>query len=332
MAPPGWRTASAAKLFASPQGYRRFMSDRFGFSVHWGLYSIGANKEWLGALEKIPRDEYAKLKERFNPVHFNADEWIGLAHEAGCTAFMVTTKHHDGFCLFDSKHTDFSTMYAPCKRDIIAELVAACRKYDMAVHLYHSLIDWHHPLSSDCEFRPAKDFNGYCKYMLAQITELCTNYGHIDGFLFDGWWPDAKASDDQVNTVERCDWPLTEIYDLIHRLQPDCMITNNHHILPLKGEDYQVWELDLPGRNTTGFNCEKIGDKPTVAWITSHEGWSWQKKEVFKKPEEICSFLDQCNAMKASLFYNVGPMGDGRIDPKEVAIMKEIGRIRGSVI
>ncbi len=326
-----WSHCSKARLQASPAGYSRFRADTFGISVHFGLYSIDGQKEWHQCLQKIPRDTYAERMFFFNPVKFNANEWLDLFVESGATAFMVTTKHHDGFCLFDSELTDFSSMHSPFGRDIIAELAEACHRRDVALHLYHSLIDWHHPAMSSVDFEPASDFPAYCRYMLGQIEELCKNYGKVSGFLFDGWWPAAKATTDQNDVVAQDNWPLTEIYDLIHGLQPDTMITNNHHILPLAGEDYQAWEMDLPGENTAGFNCTTIGDKEKMAWITALiNGWSWQpERNDYHTAAQISEYYRKCRSLDASIFFNLGPMGDGRINPVESALLKQLGIKRG---
>jgi len=322
-----WSNASQARLQATPAGVERFRKDRLGVSVHFGLYSIDGQKEWHQCLEKIPRDVYARQLGRFNPHQFNAQEWIDEFVEAGATAFMVTTKHHDGFCLFDSELTDFTSTHAPFRRDLIAELAEACHRRKVALHLYYSLIDWHHPQMSSVHFEPAADFAAYCQYMLGQIEELCRNYGSIAGFLFDGWWPKAKATIDQDDIARQNDWPLTDLYDLIHTLQPQAMITNNHHVLPLAGEDYQVWEIDLPGENTQGFNCTQIGQKPLMAWMTATaNGWSWQPERTdYRSAIEIKRYFEACRRMGATIFQNLGPMGDGKLNPVEVALLREVG-------
>jgi alpha-L-fucosidase len=325
-----WLHASKAKLQASPAGERRFAGDAFGMSVHFGLYSTGAEPEWTQSLKNLPTEEYAVRMDRFNPEGFDADRWIELAAGAGARAFMVTTKHHDGFCLFDSRHTDFKSTCAPIERDLVGELAEACHRRDVSLHLYHSLIDWHHPMASGPDFGPPHDFKGYCGYLLAQVEELCRNYGPVAGMLFDGWWPAAKASVDQTNVARNDPWPLTELYDLIHRLQPDAMITNNHHVLPLPGEDYQVWEIDMPGENTTGFNCTEIGDKAKMAWITSTaNAWCWQRnRDDYKTAAEVAARLAKCREIGATMFLNVGPMGDGEMNPREIEILEGLPRAR----
>ena len=137
--------ASRAVLQASPTGYERFASDVFGVSVHWGLYAIDGSKEWMQRLEMIPAEIYSKRMSLFDPSLFDAEEWLDTFCEAGATAFMVTTKHHDGFCLWDSAQCDFTSRHAPARRDILGELASACHSRNVALHLYYSLLDWHHP-------------------------------------------------------------------------------------------------------------------------------------------------------------------------------------------
>jgi len=324
-----WSNASLATLQASPAGYRRFQADSFGVSVHFGLYSIDGQKEWHQCLQKIPRDQYAKRAMQFNPEKFNARQWIELFVECGATSFMVTTKHHDGFCLFDSKLTDFKSTNTPAQRDLILELAEACHERNVALHLYHSLIDWHHPTMSSVDFEPAKDFPVYCRYMLDQVEELCLNYGPIAGFLFDGWWPAAKATADQDDVVEQTDWPYADLFDLIHRLQPDAMVTNNHHLLPLAGEDYQVSEIDLPGKNAQGFNCTQIGNKPLMGWTTmTSNGWSWQPDRTdYRSVEELADYYRGCRELGAMMMQNLGPMGNGELNPIEVDILRRMSRM-----
>ena len=321
---------SNATLQANQAGRDRFVADTFGVSVHFGLYSIDGNKEWTQCIDKIPRDEYAKRQVRFNPLNFNAEEWIAEFASWGATAFMVTTKHHDGFCLFRSRHTDFTSVESPFGRDLIAELAAACQRHGIAFHLYYSLIDWHHASMSSSAFEPPSDFAGYIDYLEAQLTELLTGYGPIAGMLFDGWWPAARATADQGEVQKEDRWPYGRIFDHIHRLQPACMVTNNHHLLPLAGEDYQVGEIDIPGENTTGFNCTEIGTVPLMAWMTATtNGWSWQpERSDYLTPEELADKYRRCRERGAVYYQNVGPQGDGQLNPLEIAQQRAFARLR----
>ncbi len=330
ISPYAW--ASQAQLQATPRAYERFARDQFGASVHWGLYSLDGSKEWLRRLEMIPREQYAARMERFAAPRFDAGEWLDTFCEAGATAFMVTTKHHDGFCLFDSANTDFKSTRAAVGRDLVADLASACHERDVALHFYFSLLDWNHPDGGGVEFAPPRDWEAFCAFFLAQVEELCRNYGPVAGFLFDGWWPAAKASEGQTDVETENRWPLTQLYDLIHGLQPDAMITNNHHVLPLAGEDYQVWEIDLPGQNTQGFNSEQIGDLPLMAWMTATQnGWSWQPdRDDYRTGGGLLDDFERCSILGTSFFQNVGPMGDGALNPREVAMLRDFAALRGS--
>ncbi len=178
---------------------------------------------------------------------------------------------YDGFCLWDSALTDFKITNTPFRRDVLAELSAALHERGLGLHFYYSLLDWTHPA-----YR--KDWDAYVAYYQGQLRELCSYYGEIGGILFDGYWPRQiwETEEELEWFAPRGPWDLAGAYDLIHTLQPNAVITNNTHILPLKGEDYQVWELDLPGENTTGFNCTEVGDKPTACWWNLNAGWSYQ--------------------------------------------------------
>ncbi len=333
MTPHAYAHFSNATLQANPAGYSRFKADQLGVSVHFGLYSTEGRKEWDQCVEKIPREVYARRRELFNPQGFNAQEWVDEFVRWGATSFMVTTKHHDGFCLFESQYTDFTCTHSPFRRDLLAELARACERRGVALHLYHSLIDWHHPLMSSVDFEPARDFTAYNQFMFAQIKELLTHYGPIAGMLFDGWWPAVRATTDQAEVVKQDNWPLTELYDHIHGLMPQCMVTNNHHVLPLAGEDYQVWEIDLPGKNSMGFNCTDIGELPLMAWMTMLKtSWSWQpaKNGEYLSVDKHVENYRGARELGAMLMQNIGPMGNGRLNPTEVETMRQVAKLVGT--
>ena len=312
-----WET-SDAKLSASEKASREFIKDKFGLSVHWGIYSIPGRGEWVMHVEKIPVREYEKLMESFNPVNFNADEWIGFIKEAGIKQFMITSKHHDGFCMFDSSLTEYKITNTPFKRDVIAELASACHRYDIKLCFYYSLLDWHHP-----------DYQGnwerYVEYYQGQIRELCTKYGKIGGIVFDGWWPRHQFDESTKHFIPKGKWNIGRTYDLIHSLQPDAMIANNHHILPLQGEDYQIFELDLPGENTAGFNTTEVGDKPLASWINLGKGWSYIKEErPLKEIDYFKNFIKKSQEKNVFLWMNTGPTPDGRLGDAEITVINNL--------
>ena len=268
---------SHAQLQASPDGVKAFVEAAYGLSVHWGLYALSTSgNEWIYYEDRIPLETYKKRMDRFNPTKFNADEWADLMLEAGQKFLVITSKHHDGFCLWDTALTEFKVTNTPFKRDIIAELAEALQARGLGLHFYYSLVDWTHPA-----YR--QDWDAYVAYYQGQIRELCTNYGPIGGFVFDGYWPRTrlKSEDEIAYFSARGKWDLAGTYDLIHQLHPYAVVANNHHIPPLQGEDYQPFELDLPGENTTGFNTTEIGDNPTVCWWTLNAGW-WYRPWDFQ--------------------------------------------------
>ena len=316
---------SGAKLEASQAGVGRFKEAAFGLSAHWGLYSLSTSGiEATYYLDRIPLEDYRRRMERFNPVRFDADEWADLMVEAGQKFLLITAKHHDGFCLWDSQHTDFKITNTAYGRDVLAELARALRRRRLGLHFYYSLVDWTHPAYRN-------DWGKYVEYYQNQIRELCSDFGDVGGILFDGYWPrgdwiekDKRAKD---FFAARGPWDLAGTYDLIHKLQPDAVVTNNTHVPPLRGEDYQIWELDLPGENTIGFNCTEIGDKPTACWWKLN-GWSYQPwNHHVKSAEDILSTYRAARAKNAVFLLNVGPRPFGDIHPQEQAVLRSVGQM-----
>jgi alpha-L-fucosidase len=313
-----------AKLQATRKGVRRFCNAGFGMSVHWGLYSLShSGTEWIYFADQIPFSTYRKRMESFNPVRFHAEEWADLMVEAGQKFLLITSKHHDGFCLWDTEYTDFKVTNSAFGRDVLAELAEALSDRGIDLHFYYSLVDWTHP-----DYR--RNWDGYVAYYQNQIRELCTRYGKIGGILFDGYWPRAEwiAKDRRATEFfpARGMWDLAGTYDLIHSLQPDAVITNNTHVLPLRGEDYQIWELDLPGENKIGFNCTEIGDKPTACWWNVN-CWSYQPwNHNVKRAEELLATYRDVRSKDAVFFLNVGPRPFGDIHPEEQQVLRQLGQ------
>ena len=313
-----------AKLQASAKGVDAFVNARFGLSVHWGLYALLGRGEWVLHHEQIPHDEYRKLMTRFNPARFDAGEWADLMLESGQKFLLITSKHHDGFCMYDTALTDFKVTNTPFKCDVLGELAAALHERGIGLHFYYSLLDWTHPV-----YR--KDWPAYVAYYQGQLRELLTNYGPIAGILFDGYWPGHEFDDKNAHFRPGGKWDLAGTYDLIHKLQPDCVVTNNTHVLPLKGEDYQIWELDMPGENKIGFNTTEIGDRPRAVWWNLNTGWAYAPRtHAVKSAGEIVSRLLEANRRGATFILNVGPRPFGDIHPDEGRVLREIGvMVRG---
>ena len=330
---------SAAKLPASPEGVKRFVDSRFALSIHWGLYSLNGRGEWALHNENIPHDVYRRRMKEFNPARFCAEEWADLMVESGQKFMLITTKHHDGFCLWDTSLTNFKITNTPFKRDVIAELAPALRDRGLGLHFYYSLMDWTHPA-----YR--KDWPAYVAYYQGQLRELLTRYGEISGVIFDGYWPwgdfdDARNRNGfflpadswaRSKSYDRAyPWDLAGTYDLIHTLQPGAVVANNTHVPPLKGEDYQVWELDMPGENTVGFNTTEIGNLPRAVWWNLNTGWAYAPRTHAVKPAgQILATMARAHAREAAFFLNVGPRPWGDIHPHEALVLRQIGQhLRG---
>ena len=308
---------------ASAEGVQAFLQAGYGLSAHWGLYSlIHGDNEWAYYNRRIPLDTYRKLMDKFNPIHFIAEEWADLMVEAGMKFLLITSKHHDGFCLWDSDLTNFKVTNTRFGRDVIAELAPALRQRGLSLHLYYSLLDWTRPA-----YR--QDWPAYLAYYHGQLLELCSRYGEIGGILFDGYWPRAVFEGEETEIfAPRGSWDLSGAYNLIHELQPDAVVTNNSHVLPLPGEDYQVWELDLPGENKIGFNTTEVGDRALATWWNLNEGWSYQPwRHKVKKADEILAVMGATLKRKAVFMLNVGPRAFGDIHPEEQQVLRQIGKV-----
>lgn len=313
---------SAVELQASEEGLRRYVGSRFGMSVHWGLYTLSVSGgEWIYLTDLIPYETYKKRMERFNPVRFSADEWCDLMLEAGMKFLLITSKHHDGFCLWDTEETDFKVTNTAFRRDILAELSEALRARGLGLHFYYSLPDWTHPA-----YRT--NWPEYVEFYQRQVRELCTNFGEIGGMLFDGYCPSFEWEGDEEEYFKpRGEFDLAGTYDMVHTLQPDAVITNNTAILPLKGEDYQVWEDDVPGENNLGHGIPETRDRPTACWWNLNSGWSYQPwNHRVKSVHEIMETYHKVRAKNAVLMLNVGPRSFGDIHPEEQQVIREVGR------
>jgi alpha-L-fucosidase len=326
---PDLEDTSSVEAEASEEGVRRFCESRFGISLHWGLYSLNTSgSEWAYYHERIPFETYRKRMDRFNPVRFQAEEWADLMLEAGQKFAMITAKHHDGFCMWDTQNTEFKVTNSVFGRDVVAELATALAARGLGLHFYYSLVDWTHPT-----YR--QDWPAYVEYYQEHLRELCSEYGEIGGFLFDGYWPLADWGNEPDIHVDyfqpRGDFDLAGAYDLIHKLQPNAVITNNHHVLPLRGEDYQVWELDLPGeRKHFEWNSTEIGDKPKATWWNTNAGWSYQPyRYSLKSAEDLLATYRAVQSRDAVFMLNVGPRPYGDIHPAEQHVLRQMGQAIG---
>ena len=305
-----------------------FQDKKFGVFLHWGLYSMMGTTEWILNAPDMKHDEYKKIAGAFYPGNFDADKWVKTIKDAGAKYITITTRHHDGFSLFDTKYSDYDVMDAtPFKRDIIKEMAAACDKYGIKLHLYYSHLDWgrnDYPLGRTGKGtgRPTdqQNWKSYYKFMNNQITELLTNYGSIGAMWFDGWW-------DHDEDKTPFNWELPEQYKMIHDLQPSCLIGNNHHQHPFEGEDIQIFERDLPGENTAGLSGQTIGELPLESCQTINDHWGYSMRDHnYKSNEELIQMLVRAAGKNANLLLNVGPQPDGNLPERAVERLAAIGK------
>ncbi len=302
-----------------------FQDAKFGLFIHWGVYSVLGDGEWVMNQQQIPIKAYEKIPAFFNPTEFDAHAWVQMAKAAGMKYITITSKHHDGFAMFDSKVSDYNIVKrTPYGKDVLKMLADECRKEGIKLFFYHSQLDWHHP-----DYFPrgntggnwtgrlqSGDMNKYLEYMDSQLSELLTNYGDVAGIWFDGMWD--KKDDD---------WKLDRTYSLIHKLQPGALVGSNHHRTPYEGEDFQMFEKDLPGHNTTGFSPEQtIGELPKETCETINNSWGFNlKDDQHKSKKDLIQYLVKAAGYGANFLLNIGPMPNGKIQTEHIERLKEIG-------
>lgn len=312
--------AVSAERLAAREAYQ---DARFGMFIHWGVYSLLGDGEWVMQNRDIHVPEYEWLASTFNPAKFDAREWVSLAKEAGMRYITITSRHHDGFSMFASNATRYDIVdWTPFGRDPLAELAEECQRQGIDLFFYYSQLDWHHPdywprgRTGHGTARPESgEWDRYLDFMGQQLTELLTNYGPVGGIWFDGMWdkPDAE-------------WRLERTYDLIHRLQPSALIIPNHHQRPLPGEDAQTFEQDLPGSNTAGFNTAEIAALPLETSLTINGSWGYDITDKdYKSVPELIGYLVRAAGYGANLLLNIGPRPDGTIDADQAKRLRAVG-------
>jgi len=304
---------------------------RFGMFIHWGLYSVPAGEwkgetnhgEWIRTTAEIPIDEYDKFREQFNPVKFDAIQWVKMAKDAGMKYIVITSKHHDGFCLFNSKQTDFDVMSTPFKRDILKELSDACQSEGIKMCWYHSIMDWHHPDYLPRRGwetnRPAEgaDLNRYIKYMKAQLEELTSHYGKIGVLWFDGEWEETWTHEYGV-----------DLYNYVRNLQPDIIINNRvdngrSGMAGMTREggyagDFGTPEQEIPATGMPGMDWETC--------MTMNDHWGYNKyNDNWKSTTDLIRKLADIASKGGNFLLNVGPKADGTFPEESIIRLKEIG-------
>lgn len=308
------------------QARREFQDMKFGMFIHWGVYSVLGNGEWIFHERHLKLDEYNRLPAFFDPEKFDARTWVSLAKAAGMKYITITSRHHDGFAMFDSRVSDWNIVArTPYKKDPLKMLADECHRQGVKLFFYYSQLDWHNPdyfprgATDWPNGRPDHgDWNAYLDtYMDGQLTELLTNYGPIGGIWFDGMWDKTNA-----------DWHLDKTYALIHKLQPAALIIPNHHQTPRPGEDVQTFERDLPGSNTAGFNTTFIStDLPLESSDTLNGSWGFNIGDSnYKSVAEIERRLIRAAGNNSNLLLNIGPYPNGVIDPQFIARLQAVGQ------
>ncbi len=310
-----------------------FQNAKFGLFIHWGASSVLGSGEWVMNNRNIKADDYKKLLHFFNPTDFDAAKWVSTAKNAGMQYITFITRHHDSFSNWDTQQSDWKITNTVYKKDVLKLLSDECHKQGIKLFVYYSLVDW---FRSDYPYETGRtgkgsgriqksDYNSYLNFMKAQLTELLSNYGEISGVWFDGFW-DQLDNDEDKNQQTKIDWRYQEIYSLIHQLQPQCLIGNNHHLSPLNGEDFQMFEKDLPGENKGGLSGQEISHLPLETCETINNSWGFNIADhSYKSTKQIIDLLVRASGYGANLLLNVGPMPNGVIQPEFVNRLNEVG-------
>ena len=315
-----------------------YLHDRFGMFIHWGLYAIPARGEWVRSVEQMPEEEYLPFFDEFNPTAFDPREWARAAKQAGMKYAVLTAKHHDGFCLFDSKLTSFKSTNTQCGRDLVQDFLEAFRAEGLKVGLYYSLLDWHHPDYPHCgdlnhpmrnhpeHSNENRDFSRYLDYMHGQVRELCTNYGKLDVMWFD------------FSYGELCGeaWRATELTRMIRSFQPDVIIDNR---LEVSGTGFGSLATANPSEFCGDFvspeqiippnglkNADTGADLVWEACITMNDNWGYHARDKHFKPVSLLVHkLVECISKNGNMLLNVGPDATGRIPRESLDILSGIG-------
>lgn len=294
---------------------------RFGLFIHWGLYAIPAGEwngrivpnvsEWIMHFGQIPVAEYEPLKNQFNPVKFDADAWVKLAKDAGMRYLVITTKHHDGFSLFASEHSDYDIEATPYGRDIMKQIADACRRHGLKIGWYHSILDWHHPHAN------AEHWPKYHDVLVKQCEELLKNYGPIDIMWFDGEW-DANWTEEQGRALEA----------RLHAIQPG-LIINNRIGKSRQGMAGMIANADSAGDFGTPEQEVPARGLPGVDWescMTMNDSWGFKKSDHnWKSSDQLIRTLVDIASKGGNFLLNVGPTAEGEIPPESVERLRDIG-------
>ncbi|MCL2557457.1 MAG: alpha-L-fucosidase [Treponema sp.] len=332
------KSGSAAALDERAERAKWFCEARFGMFIHWGLYAIPARGEWVRGAERMERDEYMRYFDEFAAERCDPREWAALAKRAGMKYAVLTAKHHDGFCLWDTALSDFKSTLAPARRDFVAEFLEAFRAEGIRVGLYFSLIDWHHPdfphfgdrhhprRDDPAEGNEARDFERYLRFMHGQIRELLTGYGRLDLMWFDFSYDDMSGEK----------WKAGEIMRMARELQPGMLVDNR---LEASGDTHGAILKADPPESAGDFACpeqivppeglrNELGQAvPWEACITLNNNWGYHSGDRhWKDSSLVIRMLAECVSKNGNLLLNVGPNARGKIPAESARILGEVGR------
>ena len=321
----------AGRGVAGPD-FDRFVNDRFGLFIHWGLYALPARHEWVKSQEKISDADYRKYFDHFDPDLYDPTEWARAAKAAGMKYFVITTKHHEGFCLWDSKLTDYKATKTPYGKDLIGPMVEAFRAEGIRVGFYHSIIDWHHPdftVGGD-PFHPMREnaeaiaadkkrnMGRYAKYLHGQVRELLTRYGKIDYLFYDFSYPDRGGA-----LKGRAGWQSEELIKLTRELQPGIIVNDRLDLMDVEGG----FDLTTPEQFRMRKGAELGGRR--VLWETCQTfsgSWGYHRDEAsWKSTEQLVWMLIDTVAKGGNLLLNVGPTARGTFDDRATERLKGLG-------
>jgi alpha-L-fucosidase len=302
---------------ASDQGLKQYQDDRFGMFVHWGLYSLVGGHEWSMFRERRSVAQYESLMTQFEAKEFDADAWVRVAAEAGQRFITITSRHHDGFSMYDTALSEYKVTNTPFGRDPMVELREACDRHGVRLGFYVSLLDWHHPAyRAALRERSGMAWDDYVEFLHGQVRELSTEYGDIAEYWLDGYWPAEWATHREKNWFGPSgDFRIPELYDLIHTLQPDAAIMHNHHSAPQPGEDVQGFEGDPPGENTNDINVTPVtfAARETCQTTTTIAYGFHKDDHHYRDAREMLTLLVRAASAGATLLLNVGPTPQGTI-------------------
>ncbi len=306
-----------------------FVHDRFGMFIHWGLYALPARHEWVKSYERMTNEEYQRYFDHFDPDLYDPHAWARAARDAGMKYFVITTKHHEGFCLWDSRYTDYKATNTPCGKDLLRPMVEAFRSQGLRIGFYYSLLDWHHPdFPTDCRHPMRdneahrqqdahRDIRKYAEYLHAQVRELLTDFGQVDHLFLDFSYPgeDGKGRDD---------WQSEDLVKMIRELQPNILVNDRADLLDTDwGWDFRTPEQFMPRE------WVKVDGQP-VLWETCQTfsgSWGYHRDEAsWKSVKQLVQMLIDTVSKGGNLLLNVGPTARGEFDERAMDRLSGIGK------